>query len=186
MAVNLPPWLGSAVLWLTLALVAGFLLVNFIRTTGLTESKLGKRLVALRLWWRARRARAGLVLANSVTRISNRLRRARRGIGRPQQAGSPREGPLLPRDHVRRYYLQAVRDAGDQGVVRPPHKTPLEFAEDLQAEWPAAEGDVRELTEAFIDARYSERDIQDNDVKSAESAWRRLVRGLRRPRDASR
>ena len=43
--VSLPPWVGNAVLWLVVALVAGFLLVNFLRTTGLMESKLGKRLI---------------------------------------------------------------------------------------------------------------------------------------------
>ena len=50
-----------------------------------------------------------------------------------------------------------MKEAGEEGVVRPPHKTPLEFEEDLRAEWPETEGDVRDLTEAFIDARYSRR-----------------------------
>jgi predicted ATPase len=86
---------------------------------------------------------------------------------------------LLPREQVRRYYLAALKEAGEEGFVRPPHETPLEYAEDLAAELPESEGDARELTEAFIDARYSRREIGSGEVAGAESAWRRLVRGLR-------
>ncbi|MGE5602579.1 MAG: DUF4129 domain-containing protein [Nitrososphaerales archaeon] len=182
MAAQLPPWLGNAVLWLVVALVAVFLLINFLRTTGLAQSKLGKGLIQLRLWWRARRARINTAVAARVTDLRRRLRRVRRRVARPQEAGTSRRGPFLPREQVRRYYLGAVKEAGDEGVVRPPHKTPIEFAEDLRAEWPETEGDVRELTEAFVDARYSEHEIGDREVSTAESAWRRLVRGLREAR----
>ncbi len=83
---------------------------------------------------------------------------------------------------MRRYYLRAVKDAGDEGVVRPAHKTPLEFAEDLRAEWPDTEGDVHALTRAFLDARYSAHEIGEPQVQTAESAWRRLARRLREGR----
>jgi hypothetical protein len=182
MAAQLPPWLGNAVLWLAVALVATFLLVNFLRTTGVMQGKLGSRMSGLRLWWRARRARINVAVAARVAGLRRRLWRAGRLIVRPQEAGGSTREPLLPRDQVRRYYLRAVKEASDAGVVRPPHKTPIEFAEDLRAEWPETEGDVRELTEAFVDARYSEHEIGDSEVSHAESAWRRLARGLRKAR----
>jgi hypothetical protein len=182
MAAQLPPWLGNAVLWTVVVLVAGLLLVNFLRTTGLAQGKLGKRLIELRLWWRARRARINVAVAARVSGLRRRLRHARRRVVRPQEGGASSRGPLLPRDQVRRYYLRAIKEASDEGVVRPPHKTPIEFAEDLRAGWPETEGDVRELTEAFVDARYSEHEIGDEEVSTAESAWRRLVRGLREAR----
>jgi hypothetical protein len=90
----------------------------------------------------------------------------------------------LPRDQVRRYYLQAVEKARDEGVVRPPHKTPLEFAEELGKEWPDAEADVDELTAAFLDARYSDHPIGDSAATGAESIWRRLLHELRRRRNS--
>ncbi len=182
---HLPPWLGPAVLWLLIAVIAGFLLVNFLRTTGIMETPLGKQAVRLRLWWRARRARVQVALAARMTTLRRRLRRVRRRVGpRPAVGEGGRAGPLLPRDQVRRYYLRAVKEAGEEGVMRPAHKTPLEFEEDLAAQWPETAGDVHELTEAFLDARYSARDIGPGEVRDAESAWQRLVRGLRESRPA--
>ncbi len=186
--VHLPPWVGNAFLWLVVVLVAAFLLLNFLRTTGVLESKLGKQLTRLRLWWRARRARINVIVAARVTRMRRRLRRAGGRGPRPQPGPAGPAGPLLPRDQVRRYYLRAVQEAGEEGVARPPHKTPLEYEEDLRTAFPETEGDVRELTEAFIGARYSAREMGDPEVKGAESAWRRLVRRLRqgRPLDSGR
>ncbi len=60
-------------------------------------------------------------------------------VGRPPELGVRGEGPLLPRDQVRRYYLRAVKEAEEEGVVRPAHETPLEFAEDLRTAWPETE-----------------------------------------------
>jgi hypothetical protein len=177
---HLPPWLGSALLWIMVALIAGFLLVNFLRTTGIVQrSALGKQLLQWRLWWRSRRARMNAVVAAQMKNVRRGLRRARVRAGRPQEPGARGEGPLLPRDQVRRYYLRAVKEAEDEGVARQPHETPLEFAEQLRTEWPETEGDVRDLTGAFVEARYSEHDIGEQEVSGAESAWRRLVRGLR-------
>lgn len=181
-AAHLPPWLGSASLWLVVALIAGFLLVNFLRTTRLSQSALGKGLIILRLWWRARRARINTAVTARVTGLRRRLRRVRRRVRQPSEVAVGGQRLLLPRDQVRRYYLRAVKEAGDEGLMRPLHKTPLEFAEDLRAEWPDTEGDVRELTEAFVDARYSEHEIGDQEASSAESAWRRLTRRLREAR----
>lgn len=177
-----PAWVGSAVLWLVVTLVTVFLLINFLRVSGLLETKWGKQLIALRLWWRARWARASTVLITGMTGLRKRLRRARRRVPRPNARDVERAGPLLPRDHVRRYYLRAVREAGEEGVVRGPHQTPLEFEEDLRAEWPETVADARELTEVFLDARYSAHEIGDREVSSAESAWRRLVRRIREAR----
>lgn len=186
MAASLPPWLGSAVLWLVVALVAGFLLLNFLRTSRVLESRLGRRLTGLRLWWRARRARMEAGVAARMRGFRTRLRRTRRRVVRPKERVEPGGGPSMPRDQVRRYYLRALEEASEEGVVRPPHKTPLEFEADLREEWPDTEGDVRQLTGAFVDARYTAHEIGDREVSSAESAWRRLVRGLRNARGANR
>ncbi len=179
MTMRLPPWLGSAVLWLVVVLVASFLLVNFLRTSGLLESRFGVQLRNWRLWWRARRARVNAVVRMQWQKVGRRLRRVRRRVNQPPAVVTGQQRVLLPRDQVRRYYLTAVKEAGEEGVVRAPHETPLEFAEDLRAEWPDSGDDVEALTEAFLDARYSQQEIGAGDVSRASSAWRRLTRGLR-------
>lgn len=176
---NLPPWLGGAVLWLIVALVAGILLINFLRTSGLLTTRFGMRAFGWRLWWRARRARMAVAVSTRLAAVRRRLRRARRRAERPRVPDVGSHGPLLPRDQVRRYYLAAVKEAGEEGAPRSPHETPLEYAEELAARWPESVGDTRELTDAFLDARYSAHEIGAPEVVGAENAWRRFVRGLR-------
>lgn len=181
MASRLPPWLGGAVLWAVILLVFGFLLLNLVRTSGLLEGPLGDRLRQLRFWWRARRARLTRAVASQIKTLRRRLRRpnATRRLPALQRRATQVRG-RLPRDRVRQYYLEAVGQAADEGAPRPAHKTPLEYARDLEATWPEAETDVAGLTEAFLDARYTEHDIGEPAAAEAENTWRRLVRALRR------
>jgi len=180
-ASRLPPWLGGVVLWLVVVLVAGFLLVSFLQSTGLHRSRLGGWLLHMRLRWRARRERYGLALTQQVNKAIGRLRRVRRRVS---PASSIREGmraPATPRDKVRQYYLSAVQEATERGKPRPSHRTPLEYARDLAETWPEAQTDVTGLTEAFVDARYSEHEVDEQCATTAASTWRRLMQGLRRP-----
>lgn len=183
MASQLPPWLGGALLWLTILLVAGFLLFNLVRTSGLLEGPIGARLRQLRFWWRARRARLNRAVSSQLKRLRRRLVRPGTRLRRP---AVPRGAALrrghLPRDRVRQYYLQAVDEAAQEGAPRPSHKTPLEYARDLQATWPEAETDVADLTASFLDARYTEHELGEAEATGAENAWRRLVGALRRRR----
>jgi len=82
---------------------------------------------------------------------------------------------------VRQYYLSAVQEAAQRGKPRPSHRTPLEYARDLAETWPEAQNDVTDLTEAFVDARYSEHEVDEVRATTAESTWRRLIQGLRKP-----
>lgn len=178
---RLPPWLGGAILWLVLVLVAGFLLVSFLRSTELHRSRVGQWFLHVRLWWHARRQRYGLALTQQVNKALSRLRRVRRRVS---PASSIREGmrtATTPRDKVREYYLSAVQEATERGKPRPSHWTPLEYASDLAKTWPEVQTDVADLTEAFVDARYSEHEMDEQRAATAASTWRRLIQGLRRP-----
>lgn len=181
MASRLPPWLGGAVLWLTVVVVAGFLLVSFLQSTELHRSQVGGWLLHMRLWWRARRQRYGLALAQQVNKAIGRLRRARRKTSPATSIRESMRAPATPRDKVRQYYLRAVHEATERGKPRPSHRTPLEYARDLAETWPEVQTDVTDLTEAFVDARYSEHEVDELRATSAASTWRRLMQGLRKP-----
>jgi hypothetical protein len=182
MADQLPPWLGGAVLWLVLGAVTLFLLVNFARASGLLEGQLGGKLMRWRLWWRARRARMEASLTDGMRRVTAPFRRAVPPRGRPSFRSGRGEEPRLPREQVRRYYLAAVKEAEEEGARRRAGQTPSEFAGELAANWPESDQDIESLTEAFVDARYSTREIDELEAASARSAWRRLTRALRRPK----
>jgi hypothetical protein len=176
---HLPDWLGGALLWTVIVLIAGYFLVNYLTAHGLLRGRLGDLLAALRFWWRARWAR----LSATALAATAGLRHAFRRIPRVQPGARShrllRLSTLAPREKVRYFYLRAIQRAADSGVVRPLHRTPLEFGRDLEDHWPTAEEDVRDLTEAFLVARYDRRDIPDPEVQATQSVWRRVMRALR-------
>jgi hypothetical protein len=87
---------------------------------------------------------------------------------------------LSPREQVRYFYLAAVRRAGERGVPRRQSETPLEYVEDLKANWPEAEQEVEQLTDAFLKARYSPQPIEKEDVNPVKETWRQVKGYLRR------
>ncbi len=181
MTSRLPPWLGGAVLWIMIVLVTGFLLVNFLRSTELLQGPLGERLLHMRLWWRARQKRFSLAMTRQLNSAVLRLRRVRRKVPRLSTEREGVRAPATPRGKVRQYYLRAVQEATEGGKPRPSHRTPLEYAKDLAETWPETETDVTDLTAAFVDARYSDHEIDEQRATNAQSAWRRLMQGLRKP-----
>ena len=99
--------------------------------------------------------------------------------------GLRRPGPLSPREQIRYYYLSTVRRAGARGVPRADSETPLEYVHDLKQEWPEAESELDELTQAFVEARYSPQPIDKPAVARVKEEWKRgrerLRRSARRP-----
>ncbi len=183
MTSRLPDWLGGAVLWLVIGVLVGFLLLNYVRSNELLRSRSSALWIRIRLWWRARwqpLRRALSAAAGTMTAgLAGRLRR----LGpRPGVAPRPvpiRPGALAPRERIRYFYLRAVARAADRGVTRPSHATPLEFAHDLEQQWPDTGSDVRDLTEAFLAARYDRRAIAGDEAQGAQTLWQRVMRALR-------
>ena len=108
----------------------------------------------------------------------------------PTDAAAPTAGPppldlgrrraVTPREQIRAYYLAAVRRAGQSGVPRADNATPLEYVRELKEHWPEAEAELDELTEAFVEARYSPRPIDHPMVARVKAEWKRLRERLRR------
>jgi hypothetical protein len=179
-ARRLPDWLGGALLWVVVVLVGGYLVAVYLRSHGRLTSFGGVRLTRLRFWWRSRRTRFSRAMQTRVAALQARRARSRSGQTRAAERRM-RSGELRPRERIRDLYLQAIHQAAERGLARPAHRTPLEFADDLEVIWPDAESAVQALTEAFLDARYTPHDIPVAEAESAQSAWQRLMAALRRP-----
>jgi hypothetical protein len=94
-----------------------------------------------------------------------------------------RVGALGPRQQILYYYLSVVRRAGRQGVPRRASQTPREFAATLAPRLAEAKGDMETLTDAFVQARYSPRDVPPADVGHIRASWQRVraaLRGMKR------
>jgi hypothetical protein len=87
---------------------------------------------------------------------------------------------LSPREQVRYFYLSTVKRASDQGAPRSDAETPLEYAEDLKEQWPDADAEIDELTQAFLKARYSPEEIAPEEVNPIKQQWKQVKASLRK------
>jgi hypothetical protein len=176
----------SSAFWaLLIAFVIGSLLF-FLRERGYKIemnrvqgywATVGERLQEAWAWLRGR-ARA----ARRTLRARLQTDRLTQASDRPTNYSHPRFfrlGALSPREQIRYYYLAVVRRAGERGVSRLDSETPLEFVEDLKNTWPESEGDFDEITNAFLEARYSPQPITGEDVNPIKERWKRLKAELR-------
>ena len=184
--IEAPPWLGGATLWLIVLLVLLLALRVVLGRDGLavTQRKL-LRLLA-RLWAYLKSWGRGVQSMARSIQISLPGRRAQpTGESTRQPWRFIRVGGLSPREQVRYFYLSTLRRAADQGVVRRPAQTPVEFVEDLESTWPETELDVEALTEAFVIARYATAEISPDEAQQVKSVWERIKRALRGKRKAT-
>jgi hypothetical protein len=85
---------------------------------------------------------------------------------------------LDPRRQIYFYYLAMIRRGGEQGIPRKPSQTPAEYAAHLEQELPDARQDIDSITDAFIEARYSGREVDSQKANWVKEIWRRIRRAL--------
>jgi hypothetical protein len=118
-------------------------------------------------------------VANLVKAGLDRLRTARPGVSVENwRYLNPRR--LSTRQRVLFYYLALVRRAGETGAPRQPAQTPGEYASQLTAAHPEAAADLAALTETFIEARYTQHPVSDEQAGLVKRLWEQLRRLLRR------
>ncbi|MGE5225031.1 MAG: DUF4129 domain-containing protein [Omnitrophica WOR_2 bacterium] len=86
---------------------------------------------------------------------------------------------LSPRQRVMFFYLALIRRGGESGIPRALSQTPLEYEQSLKANLPEAQEDVGSMTEAFVEARYSRHEINDERASTVRQYWDRVRRALR-------
>jgi hypothetical protein len=91
-------------------------------------------------------------------------------------------GRLPPREMIRYFYLSAARRAAQAGQPRGPGQTPFEYQAALDRQFPELEPDLEGLTEAFVQARYSNRTVAQQEAEAVKPLWQRIRAALRRKR----
>ena len=89
---------------------------------------------------------------------------------------------LPARELVRYFYLSAAKRAAQAGQPRQPSQTPHEYQASLDHRFPDLEPDLAGLTDAFVEARYSHRPVQQEDAEAIKPLWQRIKAALRRRR----
>lgn len=172
--------------WFVVAAVAVVSLIFFVRERGYPLQS-----ASVRSWWRIFIGWLRKLWQGASGRAAALSRAVRVRLPARKKEGEEgrlpwrfiRPGQLPPRERVRYFYLSVVRRAGEKGVARGKSETPAEYASDLKDEWPGAEGDIEALTGAFLEARYSRRDFEEEDVNPVKRAWKEVratVRGRKR------
>ncbi|MFO7585420.1 MAG: DUF4129 domain-containing protein [Anaerolineales bacterium] len=119
---------------------------------------------------------AGVTLADTIQGGFERLR-SRRNLR--QSVGDWINLRLLdPRRKVYFYYQAFLRRSNESGLPRSLSQTPAEFAQRLDQILPESEPDIESLTAAFIEARYTRREIPDESAGLARRTWQRLRKAL--------
>lgn len=87
--------------------------------------------------------------------------------------------PSTARDQIHAYYLSVLQRARQSGLERRPGQTPYEYTAQLASELPDSQEALNQLTQAFIEAQYSQQDIETEDVNQARTLWQKLRTTLR-------
>ena len=91
---------------------------------------------------------------------------------------------LDPRQRVYFFYLALIRRGNESGLTRSLPQTPYEYASTLDEALPDVEEDVDALTEAFVEARYTPRVVEEQKANLVKTYWDRVRRALRSKRDS--
>lgn len=139
---------------------------------------LRRLLGALRIW-----------IGDTAESVTSRLPREfsfqlwRGGDGSGRSFRFFRLGDLSPTERVRYYFLSIVRRAGEQGLPRRGSETPYEYEAQLEEKLQEAQREMAQLTDAFVEARYSRHDISEEELERITEDWKRVraaVRDLKR------
>jgi len=182
------PLVRSLIFWTVAIGIIGYSLYYFIGY----RSKLFRNLSLRKLfrWLRTKLGGAWSAISGATRQVASTIREeisrrmaARRKGPSPWRYVSLRR--MSPRDRVRYFYLSVLHRAQRQGLGRRPALTPLEYEALLGEQLADAEISVHELTQAFIEARYSEHNVDQQGANLAQRAWQRIKRALTMRRRAS-
>jgi hypothetical protein len=84
----------------------------------------------------------------------------------------PSEEPLIS---IRALYRNLLHWASRKGIAHPPEQTPLEYLELLVQKFPQQQDDLKQITEAYVLARYSQKLISQGEFDRVKKAWQRTA-----------
>ncbi len=111
-------------------------------------------------------------------RLPRRLRR-RTHPESPKSFRLFRLGALSPRERILYYYLSILRRADRVGLPRRRTQTPNEYNVTLGPHLEQAEQEMTQLTQAFVEARYSRHAFDREQDKQVRTRWQQVKSALR-------
>jgi hypothetical protein len=178
-AVHEPQLLATSIFWVCMLLLAVYALWIVVQRHPELFRAITMRgplrwlLQRLGIAWRDTRSWA----QQAATVVQERLRRPNVGLRPPRRWMSLRRLP--PRELVRYFYRSTLRRAAENGLPRRSSQTPYEYRDLLAQRLPDAAPDIGALTEAFVEAEYSPRAIDQEHAQQARRPWERLRQRLR-------
>ena len=174
------PWwavIRSLVFWTILFGVIGYSFFHYARDRwGLFEGvSLGRLSAWLTSLWRRIRRDARRTRQAIQERIRRRLAARSRAQTRRRFLSLRR---LSPRERVRYFYVSVLHRSERQGFGRGAGQTPFEYEQVLLRELPDAADEIHELTQHFIEARYTEHAVDEELEQQAQTVWQRLKKIL--------
>jgi len=94
----------------------------------------------------------------------------------------PRLGGQSSRERILYYYLNTIERAAQVGPTRQKHQTPYEFEPHLSQPIPEVKAEVDLLTSAFVLARYSREEFDNEHAALIKTVWQRVRSALREAR----
>lgn len=175
----------SLIFWGLLVGIAIYALRSYVAYRADLLSSTGIYPVLRRLWtflidlWRQLRG----VAADAIRPIRRRLAWDVPGRAPGDQRRLPwrwrRLSSMSPRERIQYYYLSIVHRAEKVNRARRASETPYEYSASLRRRKPDVEPDLTELTEAFVEARYSCHAITHERAGRVQQSWNRIKQALR-------
>ncbi len=174
-----PNLLAAMIFWLCMFILAGYAVsIVLQRHPGLLRALVSRGPLARLARWLAGLWRdTGTWVELAARAVQTTLRRTPHPPSIRPRFFSLRR--LAPRDLIRYFYRSTLLRAAKLGHPRHTGQTPYEYAAEISTDLEDARQDVGELTEAFVVAQYSRREIDTNDARRARRPWERLKARLR-------
>jgi len=171
----------SVLFWGIFLAIVGYSVYHFLRERrgllpGLESGLLGRLIAWLHTLWQGTQSWS----TRARKAISSRLSR-RSDPGKPVDRWRLiRLSQLSPRQQVRYFYLSLLRRAARIGHIREPQQTPYEYGQALAECLPELASEMTTLTQAFVEARYSQRIQDEQEADAVKKVWRRVRATLTR------
>jgi hypothetical protein len=91
---------------------------------------------------------------------------------------------LNPRQSIRFYFFALLRRGAERGIVRRPAQTPREYAAAFSEEESPIANELREMTLAFEEARYTKHPVGPDKARRVRKVWDTIRTYLRSPKRA--
>jgi len=90
-------------------------------------------------------------------------------------------GGKTPREQVMQLYLAFLELVRESGPAREAGETPYHYSQIFIADRPDVSAELLDLTEAFVEARYSQHPVDPPKVPLLQTIWKRIREKLKKP-----